>query len=105
MILRFYPERLLAFGGIGGTTTTGDAEGGNGHGRGPGGNASTGNSGNARGGSVSNDGGDITNTNGSNLAGDGGESSTGTAVGGNVDGARIGDDDEQDGFNFDDLDN
>ncbi|KAI0702454.1 hypothetical protein BC835DRAFT_1411009 [Cytidiella melzeri] len=89
-----------SFGGMGGTTTTGDAEGGNSNGRGPGGNASTGNSGNARGGAVSNDGGDITNMGGSDLAGDGGSSTTGTAVGGNVDGSRgdVGNDDN--GFNF-----
>lgn len=50
------------FGDAAGTSTTGDAEGGQGNGRGPGGNAYSGFSGPAQGGSVYNSGGSIGNT-------------------------------------------
>lgn len=94
----FTPLFYIAFGGNGGETATGNADGGNGNGRGPGGNASTGNSGNARGGNVANLGGNVDNTGGSNIAGNGGTSTTGTAVGGNVNGSRL----DDDGDDFDD---
>ena len=72
-------------GGDAGTTTTGDARGGNGSaGSGGGGNAVSGKAGNANGGSViiDSDGGDVTNDD-SNFGGNGGISKSGNAVGGN----------------------
>lgn len=88
----------IDFGGMGGTTTSGPATGGQGV---PGGNAYSGYSGSAIGGSVSNTGNSITNTNSSeyssfvsnirtflivstDTAGGGGTSTSGNAVGGNA---------------------
>ncbi|KAI0651587.1 hypothetical protein C8Q79DRAFT_1004867 [Trametes meyenii] len=68
--------------GTAGTTFSGDADGGNGNGLGPGGNAYTGASGPARGGNVVNYGGTIDNAANSNVAGTGGTSETGDATGG-----------------------
>ncbi|CDO70265.1 hypothetical protein BN946_scf184942.g65 [Trametes cinnabarina] len=65
-----------------GTTFSGDADGGNGNGLGPGGNAYTGSSGPAEGGSIYNYGGTIDNGADSNAAGGGGVSETGDATGG-----------------------
>ncbi len=52
------------FGGDANNSISGDAEGGEGQGRGPGGNAYTGNSGMARGGSVFNSAGSVDSTDG-----------------------------------------
>lgn len=73
----------LATGGRGGTTSSGNARGGNGSGTsGTGGTASSGDSGTARGGGVTNTGGSVTNTGGSSTGGRGGTSNTGSATGG-----------------------
>ena len=52
------------FGGAGDESRSGDATGGDGDGRGPGGNARTGNTGSARGGSIFNEGGSVDSTDG-----------------------------------------
>lgn len=72
------------FGDAAGTSTTGDAEGGQGNGRGPGGNAYSGFSGPAQGGSVYNEGGSIGNTAVANAAGNGNDSTSGNADGGDA---------------------
>ena len=56
---------VIDFGGDANDSITGDATGGDGQGRGPGGNAYTGNSGLARGGSVFNSAGSVSSTDGS----------------------------------------
>lgn len=56
---------ITDFGGAGDTSISGEAQGGQGDGRGPGGNAYTGNAGPARGGSIYNSGEDVDSTGGS----------------------------------------
>lgn len=73
---------LIATGGTGGTTTSGDATGGESFGFGNGGSAFTGDAGAAEGGSVINDGGSVDNTDGGSAGGTGGTSTSGTAQGG-----------------------
>ncbi|CAL1696572.1 unnamed protein product [Somion occarium] len=68
--------------GIAGQSLTGNARGGEGKGRGPGGNAYTGDAGDANGGSVHNDAGVVENMGDSNNAGQGGVSQSGIATGG-----------------------
>ncbi|CCM01640.1 uncharacterized protein FIBRA_03701 [Fibroporia radiculosa] len=70
-------------GGAAGDTYSGDADGGNGNGYGPGGNAYTGSTGSAKGGSVYNFGGTIDNED-TVTGGAGGESESGDAVGGDA---------------------
>ncbi|KAI0803088.1 hypothetical protein BC629DRAFT_95384 [Irpex lacteus] len=72
------------FGTVGGDSTTGDAEGGRGNGKGPGGNAYSGFAGPTRGGSVASDGGSIANTGVTNTGGNGGNSLSGDADGGDA---------------------
>ncbi|KAI0095304.1 hypothetical protein BDY19DRAFT_81403 [Irpex rosettiformis] len=72
------------FGTIGGDSTTGDAEGGRGNGKGPGGNAYSGFAGPTRGGNVVNEGGNIGNTAVTNTGGNGGNSLSGEADGGDA---------------------
>lgn len=71
-----------ATGGRGGTSTTGNANGGAPDADGIGGGASSGSAGTSRGGSVTNSGGDVTNTGDSSTGGRGGTSTSGTANGG-----------------------
>ncbi|EKM59743.1 uncharacterized protein PHACADRAFT_25829 [Phanerochaete carnosa HHB-10118-sp] len=71
-------------GGVGGTTSSGNAIGGAGYGFGNGGDAETGNAGDAFGGSVVNSGGNVDNTGGGSTGGTGGTSTSGTAVGGDA---------------------
>ena len=73
----------LDVGGNGGTSTSGDATGGDGF-FGNGGDATSGNSGPADGGSVENEGGSIINVD-SNRGGNGGTSTSGDATGGDSD--------------------
>ncbi|KAI0706080.1 hypothetical protein BC835DRAFT_1409712 [Cytidiella melzeri] len=72
------------FGNTAGDSTTGDAEGGQGDGKGPGGNAYTGFAGPTRGGNVVDEGGNIDNTGITNTGGNGGDSLSGTAEGGDA---------------------
>ncbi|PSR71329.1 hypothetical protein PHLCEN_2v12843 [Hermanssonia centrifuga] len=69
---------------VSGTSTTGDAEGGRGDGKGPGGNAYSGFAGPTRGGEVVNSGGPIDNTGATNVGGDGADSVSGDAEGGSA---------------------